>query len=1160
MVHRRWGLALSVAGLVGWYAEARGQTTFNWNAAGGGSYHTAGNWTPAGGPPIFDDFANFNLNSTYTVSFTNAGTQTIDFQVRQGTVTFAYLTGTAQHFWGGSGTNRVGPQAGDAAASATLNLTNMSNNPMSGHTLQIGYAAGKTGTMNINTNGRWQGYATSSVTVGSLGTGHLHISTTGILQNSSLSAYNVSFGESGGTGNGTVSGLNAALNVSNVLTIGSGNNSLGNVTVSNAGKINVADSVFLGVVSKANNQLTVTGTNSELVLGNDLLAVGYAQGTGTLQVLSGGKVTNSNNSSMYFGYDAGSQGNLLVTGSGSQFQSTGSQILYIGDLGNASATVSTGATLEVARLRIGYGAGSVSTMTVTGTSTAVNLTGSSSNSIGQSGQGSLFVQNNAQLNSAGMLEIGFSGSGSMTISGGADVISNSARLGTLAGSSGQVTLTGAGSTWNADSSGSLLAGQSGTGSITVSDGATMTAGAFSLGSSVGGQGSMEVSGLNTTWNSNGTIFIGDAGTGSALLNFGGKLIGTAGANMHVGFAAGSAGSLQLTDPGSMISLNAGSTFNIGTAGLGDAVIRNGATASLAAITIGRESTGVGSLVITDANTSVTQLAPSNLTVAQNGTGSLLVKNGASLSTNNTRIGTGFSGEGTATVTGLNTLLSTSGYLSLGGTSTEAGGTGTLHINNSGQVNVGTSLYLWGEGTLQLNGGTVHLNNIVDNGGNFLWNTGTVNFKQNTVVNNTLADILFAGADHTLNNGKTLSATGFTLVANTPMIVDGGKIEATGYTNIGTTWLKNGNITLTGNFLNDVQGTMLLQGIGQMLVPGTLQNNGLWVMQSLASKSTGGVFQNAGIVTGSGQLQHQFINQNTGTVDLQPADRLIVNSPLLESTNLGTIQLVGGRLDFTGQLNNAPGGFISGRGVLATSTAAPGNFGLLNRGIITFSAGTGDIFGDVRHEGSGQVITTGGAVTTFHDDVEHNGLEIRTSEGSRTVFLGSVSGASPYTGVGLVQYEGDLRPGNSPANVQYEGDIEFSATARLVIELGGIIPGSQHDRLTVQGAVTLNGLLDVRLLDGYIPAPGQQFTIIDNLGSDAVLGTFAGLPEGTNFMSEGYLYTISYQGGTGNDVMLIAVPEPTTWALIGITALAGGGMYYRRRQRAADEADVEMTSL
>jgi hypothetical protein len=91
-------------------------------------------------------------------------------------------------------------------------------------------------------------------------------------------------------------------------------------------------------------------------------------------------------------------------------------------------------------------------------------------------------------------------------------------------------------------------------------------------------------------------------------------------------------------------------------------------------------------------------------------------------------------------------------------------------------------------------------------------------------------------------------------------------------------------------------------------------------------------------------------------------------------------------------------------------------------------------------------------------------------------------------------------------------------------------------------------------------PGQQFTIIDNLGVDPVLGIFAGLPEGTNFVSDGLLYTISYQGGTGNDVMLIAVPEPTTWALLGITALAGGGLYYRRRQRAADEADREMTSL
>ena len=195
---------------------ARGQTTYHWLNTSGGSYHTAGNWTPVGGPPLFNDSAWFSISPTYNVTFSNNGTQTKDFQVRGGNVTFQYFGTTAQHFWGGSSTNYVGPQAGDAATSATLNLTNMFNNPMMGHHLVVGNTAGKTGTLNIHGNGWWKGYATSNVTVGTVGTGNLNVTTVGILQKSILEANNIILGQSGGTG-GTVSGLNASMTANNVL-------------------------------------------------------------------------------------------------------------------------------------------------------------------------------------------------------------------------------------------------------------------------------------------------------------------------------------------------------------------------------------------------------------------------------------------------------------------------------------------------------------------------------------------------------------------------------------------------------------------------------------------------------------------------------------------------------------------------------------------------------------------------------------------------------------------------------------------------------------------------------------------------------------------------------------------------------------------------------
>jgi len=56
---------------------------------------------------------------------------------------------------------------------------------------------------------------------------------------------------------------------------------------------------------------------------------------------------------------------------------------------------------------------------------------------------------------------------------------------------------------------------------------------------------------------------------------------------------------------------------------------------------------------------------------------------------------------------------------------------------------------------------------------------------------------------------------------------------------------------------------------------------------------------------------------------------------------------------------------------------------------------------------------------------------------------------------------------------------------------------------------------------FTPVTGNTFTIINNDGSDAVSGTFKGLAEGASVTISGVSYTISYQGGTGNDVVLTA---------------------------------------
>ncbi len=89
------------------------------------------------------------------------------------------------------------------------------------------------------------------------------------------------------------------------------------------------------------------------------------------------------------------------------------------------------------------------------------------------------------------------------------------------------------------------------------------------------------------------------------------------------------------------------------------------------------------------------------------------------------------------------------------------------------------------------------------------------------------------------------------------------------------------------------------------------------------------------------------------------------------------------------------------------------------------------------------------------------------------------------------------------------------------ELGGTKPGTGgYDQISVNGKVVLGGAtLEVSLLDTFVPKAGNTFTIIDNDGVDAVVGTFAGLSEGATFAVGGATFSITYVGGDGNDVVL-----------------------------------------
>jgi hypothetical protein len=64
------------------------------------------------------------------------------------------------------------------------------------------------------------------------------------------------------------------------------------------------------------------------------------------------------------------------------------------------------------------------------------------------------------------------------------------------------------------------------------------------------------------------------------------------------------------------------------------------------------------------------------------------------------------------------------------------------------------------------------------------------------------------------------------------------------------------------------------------------------------------------------------------------------------------------------------------------------------------------------------------------------------------------------------------------------------TGRVIAELGGLMPVDEHDRMDVTGNAALAGTLEVRLIDGFTPAAGNQFVVLTATGP--ITGAFASI--------------------------------------------------------------------
>jgi hypothetical protein len=92
-----------------------------------------------------------------------------------------------------------------------------------------------------------------------------------------------------------------------------------------------------------------------------------------------------------------------------------------------------------------------------------------------------------------------------------------------------------------------------------------------------------------------------------------------------------------------------------------------------------------------------------------------------------------------------------------------------------------------------------------------------------------------------------------------------------------------------------------------------------------------------------------------------------------------------------------------------------------------------------------------------------------------------------------------------------------------VSIGGLTPVTGYGQLTVDATGTVALGSAALMVSASVPVPlGTVLTIIDNRGSAAVSGTFAGLPEGATVVRGDVVFEVSYVGGDGNDVTLEAI--------------------------------------
>jgi T5SS/PEP-CTERM-associated repeat protein len=759
--------------------------------------------------------------------------------------------------------------------------------------------------------------------------------------------------------------------------------------------------------------------------------------------------------------------------------------------------------------------------------------------------------------------IGNTSNGSLTINADSDLRSMWAYIGNNAGVTGVATVTGTGSTWNSY----LTIGESGTGTLNITGGGAVGSNSSfgTIGNQSGSVGVVTVDGTGSSW-TNSNLHVAGSGTGTLNITNGGAVSVTG--STFIARRAGSSGTIhfgpgggtlttkslyfslptQLTGAGTIMarglvsdldlvfdstaSLHQSRTFDgvildldlasdpstngdlgAGYRGAGSISIQNGVTVRSAYGYLGYESGSTG--VSTVDGTGSTWLA-GRLYIGLGGNGTLNVTNSGTVSTSNLYVGT--SGNGT-----LN--LSNGGAVFVTGTTyvaSQTGSSGAIHFGPGGGALSTKSLFaapnqVTGAGTIDARGLVSDINLVFDSSASL---TKTLSFDNVAVTldmgtdpstNGDLGAGYKSHASLTIQDGITVNSTngylGYSSSAMGTATVSGtgstwrntGSLYV-GYSGSGTLDIvERGAVSNATGYIGSSSGAT---GIVNVTGSGSSWTSSGSLNVGYSGNGTLNISRGGAVSSGYGNIGYGPDGKAIGSVTVDGLGSTWTNSGNLSigSHGSGTLHITGGGAvssgsGWIGSMSSDAIGVVTVKGSGSTWTNSGDLYvgGMDNNGTLNITSG-----GTVS-SGPG---TIGYLSTSRPSAATVDGIGSRwTSSGSLTLGNYGCEAALNISGGGIVTATSALIGSNAP----------FGTRALLAIDVG-------NDSRFDVGTGTLANYGKVRLLAGAGATAGDTFTPI-TAGTWSGSGTYQAV--GGTWNSGTHQFTASLvQAGMAGDPIAI----------------------------------------